>query len=243
MLWKLLVVQAKLFWREPLALFFTLAFPVLMLLMFGMLFGNEPNDVWYGFGYIDSAVPGLIGLVIGTIGLMGIPIAVATAREQRILRRFRASPLPAWHLLVADVAVNVVIAAIGVVLLTVVGLFAFGLRFGGNPLEVLVGFLLCALSFCSVGYVVASIARTARTAQIIGQLIFFPMMFLSGATFPAAMMPEGVRTAAKFLPLTHVVELLQNLWFGRPWGLTHVAVLTGMMLIGAIVSARLFRWE
>jgi ABC-2 type transport system permease protein len=70
-------------------------------------------------------------------------------------------------------------------------------------------------------------------------------MFVSGATIPLEVLPEGVRHAARFIPLTHVVTLLRGVWAGEVWGehLTEVIVLLGVLAVGAIVSAKTFRWE
>lgn len=241
---KLTQVQFKLFGREPVALFFTIAFPLLLLLLFGAIFGNEIDSQYGGeFGYIDAQVPGLTAIIIGTVGLLSIPIATATAREQKILRRYKATPMRPAVYLAADISVNVFVALLGLCLLIVAALLIFDLRFGGNWFYVFLGFMLSTLSFASVGYVVASLAATSRIAQVVGQAIFFPMMFLSGATLPLEIMPEWVQSVSQWLPLTQVVILLQDLWFGQGWNSTAVLVLTGMLVVGTAVSTRIFRWE
>lgn len=241
---KLTWTQLKLFAREPVALFFTLAFPLLLLLLFGAIFGNEIDPLYGGqFGYIDAQVPGLTGLIIGTVGLMTIPIATATAREQKILRRYKATPMRPITYLAADITVHVLTALIGLFVLIVAALLIFDLRFGGNWFYVLAGFLLSALAFAAVGYVIASLSPTGRIAQVMGQVIFFPMMFLSGATLPLDIMPEGVLAVSDWLPLTHVVKLLQDLWFGQGWNMPSVLMLLVMMAVGTAVSIYTFRWE
>jgi len=79
----------------------------------------------------------------------------------------------------------------------------------------------------------------------VGMVLFYPMLFLSGATIPLQELPEAIRSFSKFLPLTHVVTLLQGLWFGEPWSdhLTEVAVLVGILVAGAVAMAWTFRWE
>lgn len=243
--YKLTQTHLKLFSREPVAFFFTLVFPVLLLFLFGFIFGNEPDPI-YGngqYGYIDAEVPGLTAIIIGTVALMSIPIATATAREQKILRRYQATPMNPWLYLAADIAVYFLLALMGLILLVVLAKLVFDLRFGGNWLAVFMGFSLSALAFMAVGYVIASLAPTSRVAQVVGQIIFFPMMFLSGATLPLEIMPAGVQTISRLLPLTHVVKLLQDLWFGNGWNSTAIFVLVMLMLVGLLLSARTFRWE
>lgn len=241
---KLTWMQFKLFGREPVALFFTLAFPLMILLLFGMIFGNGIDPQYGGeYGYVDALVPGLAAIIIGTVALMTIPVATATAREQKILRRYKVTPMPPLVYLAADITTNVFIALIGLVLLIIAALLVFDLRFGGNWVYVFGGFLLCAFSFAAVGYIVASLSPTGRIAQVVGQVLYFPMMFLSGVALPPEIMPEGVRAAASWLPLTQVVNLLQNLWFGQDWSIQPVLILGSMLVLGTVVSVYTFRWE
>lgn len=239
---KLTQSQFKLYMREPVALFFTVIFPALLLVLFGAIWGN---DAGYAgpHGYIDLQVPALSGIVIGTVALASIPITTATNRELKILRRFKATPMRSSTYIAADITVNFLVALLSMIVLVAIGRLLFGLRFGGNWAAVLGGFLLSALSFMSFGYIIASLAPTGRIAQVAGQLLYFPMMFLSGAALPLQIMPDGIRQVAQWLPMTHMVKLLQDLWFGNGWDGTAVAVLGGLLVVGGIVSARIFRWE
>ena len=239
---KLSVVQFKLFLREPVAFFFTLVFPLLLLMLFGLVWGNEPVAIYGGFGYIDQAVPGLAAVIIGTIALMSVPVATA-AREQKILRRFRATPMHAQSYLAAQVVVYLVLALAGMALLIVVASLVFDLRFVGNWFVVTAAFVFCTVAFVAVGYLIAGLAPTSRVAQVAGQLIFFPLMFLSGATIPLQVMPDGVRQVAEWLPMTQVVLLLQGLWFGQGWNLPAVAMMSVLLVAGALLAAPAFRWE
>ena len=242
---RLASVQFKRFLREPMALFFTVAFPVLLVLLFGFIWGNEPGSPFSppGFGYIDAVVPALAAIVIGTVALMSIPTATATDRKQKLLRRYQATPLRPLVYFAADVSVHFATAAVGMVLVTVVAKLVFALRFGGSWLAVLAGFVLSALAFIAVGYVIAGLVRSDRAALSVGMAIFFPLMFLSGAAMPLEIMPENVRRIAEWLPLTHVVRLLQDLWFGTGWNWESGLVLLGMLVVGTAVSAVVFRWE
>ena len=244
-LWKMTVSEMKLYLREPIAAFFTLIFPVMLLLIFGSIYGNEPEELFGGRGTVDMSVPAYMAMIIGTVGMLSTSISVATSRELGVLRRYRATPLRPWVVLAATVIVNFLMTLLGTALLVVVAMLLYGLRFEGDALGVLAGFVLGALSFFSLGFVIAGLAPTARVAQVAGMLIFYPMLFLSGAGLPKEVMPEGVRAVANYLPLTHVVDLLQGMWFGEPWSdhLTEVAVLFGVLIAGSAVAARVFRWE
>lgn len=241
----LMAVQAKLYVREPIATFFTIAFAPLLLVLFGIVYGNEPNDLFGGRGSMDVTVPAYIGLVVVTVALIGIPIQTATSRELGVLRRYRVTPMRPLTYVVADVVVYYLMTLIGTVLLIVVGAMAFGVRVEGSIPAVLAGFTLCALAFFALGYLLASLAPSARVAQTVGMVIAYPMMFLSGASLPLELLPSGLRHAADFIPLTYVVQLMRGLWFGDPWAglLLSVAVLTGILVVATALSVRFFRWQ
>lgn len=244
-LWKLTLVEAKLYLREPMAAFFTLVFPLMMLFLFGSIYGNEPTDFFGGRGSVDVSVPAYMAMIIGTVGLLSIAITTATYRETGVLRRYRATPLRPAVILTAQVVVNFVMTLMGALLLVVAARLVYGLRFEGNAVSVLGAFILSTLSFFAVGFLLAGLAPTARVANIVGMVLFYPNLFLSGAAMPKEMFPDSVRLVSRMMPLTYVVDLLQGLWFGEPWSkqLTAVGVLAGMLIVGVVLSARTFRWE
>ena len=242
---KLTTIQFKLFLREPTALFFILFFPVMLLVIFGFIWGNEPGSSFSSqeFGYIDMEVPALVALVIASIAFLSIPVVTATAREKKILRRYQATPLRPLVYFTADVSVYFGMALVSMILLILVAKLIFGLRFGGSWIAVFAGFTLSMLAFIAVGYVIASLASTSRVAQIVGTVLFFPMMFFSGTAMPLAIMPPSMQQIANWLPLTHVVNLLQELWFGGGWNGLAWLILLGTLVAGTAISTAVFRWE
>jgi len=246
-LWKLFVMQFKLYLREPVAFFFSLAYPALLLLLFGFIYGNEPAPEFWGrnFGTVDASVPAYGGIIIGTVALMGIPIDTSASRENGVLRRYRATPLRPVTYLTASILVYLLVALLGMSILVVIGKLVFDLRFAGSWYSILAAFILSALAFYSLGYLIASLAPTARIAQTVGMVIFFPMMFLSGAGMPLQLLPEKLRQVSDYLPLTYLVRLIQGLWLGDSWQDLWVPtlVMLGILLVGSVISARIFRWE
>lgn len=242
---KLTLAEFKLYLREPAATFFTVVFAPMLLLLFGTIYGNKPTPFFGGRGMVDISVPSYLALIIISVGFMGIPIATAANREAGVLRRFRVTPLPPAAYILANIASYYLLTLCGVVLLVVVGKAVYGMRFDGNILSCWAGFTLAALAFFALGYLIAGIASTARVAQAVGMILAFPMMFLGGATIPLEALPASVRNVSQFIPLTHVVTLMRGLWAGDGWGkhLTEAAVLGGVLAVGMILSARLFRWE
>jgi ABC-2 type transport system permease protein len=244
-LFKYTWTETKLFLREPFGAFFTLLFPLMMLFLFGSIYGNEPSPIFNGYGSVDVSVPAYTSMIIGTTGIMSLTITMSAYREKGILRRLRATPLQPQVILTAQVLVIFLMTILGMGLLILAGKLVYNLRFDGNPLDVALAFVLGSLSFFALGFVLAGVMPTARTAQVIGMVIFYPMLFLSGAGLPLEILPDGIRKISNFLPLTHVVTLLRGLWIGEGWNqhITEVVVLVSLLVVGVLISAKTFRWE
>jgi ABC-2 type transport system permease protein len=243
---KLTLMELKLFLREPIAVLFTFALYPLMLFMFGAIWGNEPSERFGGeLGMIDASLPQLGAILIASTGLMGIPINLATYREKRIFRRLRATPLRPWAIIFAHHFVNFSVTLLSAFLFVATAKLVYNLRFLGDAVDVFLAFILGCAAFFTVGFLVGGLAPTAKAAQAVGMVLFFPNLFLSGATLPKEMFPQAVKNFSRLIPLSYVVDLLRGLWAGNAWGehLLEVAVLIGMLVIGVAVSAKTFRWE
>jgi ABC-2 type transport system permease protein len=243
--WKLTWVEFKLFLREPMASFFTLVFPLMMLFLFGSIYGNKPNPFFGGLGFIDTAVPAYTAMIIGTSGLISLSISIASYREQGILRRFKATTLRPQAILGSQVVQVFSVTLLGMILLVIAGKLVFHLRFPGNPLSVFAGFVLGSLSFFALGFIIASVMPTARSSQVTAMVLFYPMLFLSGASIPREVLPPAVRSFSRFLPLTPVVDLLRGLWQGESWGkhMSEAGFLAVIFIAGVLISAKTFKWE
>ncbi len=235
----------KLYIREPIATFFTLAFPTMLILIFGAMYGNDPSPIFGGLGSMDVSMPAYSALILGTIGLLSVPITTAGYREQGILRRFRATPMRPLTYIASDLLTNLAMTILGMALLFTVGWLLYRVQFDGNILLLLFAVILSGLAMSSMGYLIASVASGARVAQVIGMVIFYPMMFLSGAGMPIEFLPPSLQRVSDFLPLTYVARLLRGLWFGEPFvdHLFEVAVLAGILVVFGGLAARTFRWE
>ena len=244
-LWKLTWIEMKLFLREPMGTFFTLVFPMMLLFLFGSIYGNKPTSFFGGYGTVDVSVPAYIGIIIATSGQFSLSITMASYREQGILRRLQATPLSPHAILISQVIVLFMMTTLGLILLVIAGKVVFALRFGGNVFNVIIAFILSSFSIFSLGFVIASVMPTARTAQIVAMVLFYPMIFLSGATIPREALPQTIKQYSQILPLTHVVTLMRGFWIGDSWSkhFTEVGILSALLVIGVIISAKTFRWE
>jgi ABC-2 type transport system permease protein len=242
---KMTWMEAKLFLREPASAFFTLVFPLIYLFIFGMISGNEPTPQFGGQRTIDASIPGLAASIICITGLMSTTMTMSTYREKGILRRLRTTPVSPLIVLAAQVIVIFAMTCLGMLLLIIAGKLVYDVHFEGNAFSMLGGFVLSSLSFFGIGFILAGIMPTVRSAWVIAMVLLYPMLLLSGAFFSVELMPAAMQKVTAFIPLTYVVNLLRGLWFGEPWGdhLLDVGVLVGMLLLGIIISAKTFRWE
>jgi ABC-2 type transport system permease protein len=238
-------VEFKLFLRNFYSVFFAFAFPVAMLLLYGSIYGNTPNEYAGGFGTVDFSMPAYSCMVIAVTGLMSLPMTLADYRERKILKRLMASPLQPSKLLISQVCINFIMTAAGIALLMLVGVAVYGIHLMGSILTILFAFVLTTLSIFSIGLVIAGLLPSGRAVNLVSYLLYFPMLFLSGATIPLSVLPEGVRAVSRALPLTYGVELMQGAWLGTVnanFGLD-VAVLTGILVVCTGLAVALFRWE
>ncbi len=242
---KMTWLEVKLFLREPMGAFFTLIFPLMMLFLFGSIYGNEPTPLFNGLGTIDISVPAYTAMIIATTGLLSLTITMAAYRENGVLRRLRTTPVSPLIVLSAQVIVLFLMTTFGMVLLIAAGILVYHIHFDGNILSVLAGFTLSSLSFFAIGFVLAGLMPTARTAQVVGMVILYPMLFLSGAGFPRELLPEAIKRISAFLPLTYVVNLLRGLWIGESWSQHGIdaVVLAAILAAGVLISSKTFRWE
>jgi ABC-2 type transport system permease protein len=242
---KMTWMEARLFLREPVGAFFTLVFPLMMLLIFGTIYGSQPAPPSGTQGAIDNLIPAFTAMVIGITGLMSTTMTMATYRENGVLRRLRTTPVSPLIVMVAQVVVVFTMTGLGMLLLIIAGKLVYHVQFEGNPFSMLGGFILSSLSFFGIGFILAGIMPAARTAQIVAMVLVYPMLIFSGAAWPRELMPATIQKVSAFVPLTYVVNLLSGLWKGEPWGnhLLDVGVLAGMLLLGIVISVKTFRWE
>lgn len=238
---KLTLMELKLFVREPISLVFTFAFPVVVLVVLFGVFGSTATYRFSSGPANDYYQASYVAVVIAALSLVAIPVHIATYRERGVLRRFRASSVPAGGVLFAQLVVAMLLTTAGTLLLVAVGTVFYDtstpVRLGATG----IGFALSALSFLALGYLIGTLARTARAAQAIGMLLFFPMWLLSGAGPPPELLSDAMQRTADLLPLTYSVRAIQEPWLGRDLPLDAVAVLVAMLIASVLWSNRAVR--
>jgi len=194
---------------------------------------------------VSFFVPSILAMALMQLGVFA-SIPLVQQREKLILKRLNATPLPRWVLVGSNVAVRLVIAAVQTALILGIGVVLLHVQVVGNALAIAGFVVLGALAFTSIGYVIASFARTEEAANGITSVVQFPLMFLSGIFFPLEILPSWLKSIATFMPLTYLGDALrQTMVGGTPFVPLWVdfAVLAGWLVVTLGISARFFRWQ
>jgi ABC-2 type transport system permease protein len=204
----------------------------------GVFAKGDPQKVSFFLGPIISLT------VMGSF--WGLSAALVTFREQGILRRFHVTPVTASDMLASSIVANFVLTLPTVLMEILLSVTLFHVRHIGDGLSIFVLVTIGTISFACLGLVVASVTNTMQETQVINQLLWLPMILLSGATLPLADLPRVVQRVAVFLPATYLVTGLQRATFAsaRIWTLpVEIGALTFWAVLTFFVSAQLFRWE
>ena len=241
---RLTITEFKLFLREPMLVFWGIAFPLLLLIILGSIPAlKETHPGYKGLTVLDTYVPILVVLTLALLGYIAMPYVLVGYREQGILRRLKTTPVGPSRVLAAQLLINFASAAVVVALMLVVGRLGFAVPFPLAPGIWVVVALLAAAGTLAVGLFIAAVAPTARVAQAIGSILFYPLMFFSGLWLPIPSMPPVLQHISHATPLGAAWESFQNAALGHwPPALALLTMVAYPVAFG-LAAARLFRWE
>ena len=194
---------------------------------------------------ISYFVPSMLGLSVMQVGIFAA-IPLVGDREKLILKRLAATPLRRWQLVGSNVLMRLLIALAQAVIIVAVGTVFFGVQVTGSLLLIAGFVMLGAVTFLSLGYLVASFAKTEDAANGMTSMIQFPMMFLSGAFFQIDQMPQFLQIVARVIPLTYLADALRQVMVGGAafaplW--TCFLVLSAWLVVCFAIASRKFRWQ
>ena len=240
-LFKLTWLELKIFLREPLGVIGSIVVPVAVFLVLGRIGQGAAQAP----AVVGPDLPTMAALFISLSSALSLVAILAIYREGGILKRLRATPLRPYTILSAHVLVKLLTTLATVTALMLAGkrYFPVGVDIPYVPFALAV--LISTLSILSIGFIVASVVPTARFAQPVGTLLFYPMIVLSGLFFPTAILPGYAQTLSRLLPVSYAVSLMRGIWRGEGW-VAHagdLAALAVVFLICVTLSARVFRWE
>jgi ABC-2 type transport system permease protein len=245
-LWKLTWIEIKIFLREPLGALGTIGFPVVVFLVVGRAVGRgaAPSS-FVATGFIRVGLPVLAAVLIAVSSVLSLVTIISIYREGGILKRLRATPLRPQTILTAHVIVKLVLTAATLTLMVLAGKRYYPVGIHVPVFSFTVALLISTWSILSIGFVIASIVPTARFAQPIGAIIFYPMIAVSGLFVPVESLPPALHAVARVVPLTYAVSLLEGIWKGEAWSahVSDVAALALVFVVCTALLAKVFRWE
>jgi ABC-2 type transport system permease protein len=235
----------RLYWRSRELAFFTFALPLIMFFLLGSVYGNDRIKSDGNIRAADYLLAGMLGYGAIATGFAGLSIMLVVRRESGILKRVRATPLPAWAYVLALLCTTLAAFALEAVCMIGIGRIFFDTHVQ-NLFSLALALLLGASAFTMLGLALTSFIKSSEGSSAVVNAIYLPVSFLSGAFFSPHSFPEALKAIANALPLVYVIRLVrdialhgQQIW-DRPGD---VAVIAAWGLAGAIIAARRFRWE
>ena len=233
------------FRRNPAATFFTVILPLIFLIIFTSIFGN--NTLQNGASVATLYVPGILTLAIVSATAVNLAITMTTRRERGVLKRIRSTPIPPWVFIVSQMLAGAAIAAAMTVVISLIGRVLYGVevQFVTLP-NLIISLILGAMTFAAIGLALTSIIPSEDAAPAVTNAIFLPLYFISGVFVPDTEVPDWVNTLGNLFPVSHLNQALQESYNpfadGAAWPWNHWLVLAGWGTFGAIVTLRAFRW-
>ena len=238
----------KTFWRNPASVFFTALLPVIFLLIFATIFGNDVIDELGGVKTTTYYVPAIITLAVVSATTQSLAISLAIDRENGLLKRTRGTPLPSSVFIAGRVGNAIVVSVLSLILLAAIGRVVYGVEIPWERLPaVLVTLAVGAAAFCCLGFALTAAIPNQDAAAPISNAALLPLYFLSGVFIPENEIPEGVLKVADFFPIRHFFEAFFSAWNpattgpGFEWG--DLGIVAAWGALGLLIAVLTFRWE
>ncbi|HEU4906293.1 MAG TPA: ABC transporter permease [Solirubrobacterales bacterium] len=246
MVWHQLRYDQKIFWRNPAAVFFTVLFPIVLLLIFATVFGDQTIDVAGGIEITTYYVPAIITLAVVSATMQTLAMSLVIAREEGRLKRGRGTPMPAWVFIAGRVGNSIVVAALMLALVALLGRLLYGVPIPWERApELLVVLVVGAASFCCLGIALTAAIPSQDAAAPIANVILLPLYFLSGVFIPDDELPSGVIGFADHFPIRPFFQSFFDAYVlgsGPTLAWDHLAVVAIWGLAGLLLAVRFFRW-
>jgi ABC-2 type transport system permease protein len=235
---RLVQAELKLMVRDPLVLTFVVAFPIVTMLIIGGAFGTQPDQA---FDFVNPAhwyVASYLTVVIAAMGLVMLPVHLASYRERGVLRRFAAAGFPRWSFPISQLIVGLATTMVSCALLLAVAAPVYGIPPMHAWWRVTAALALGSIAFVSLGVVLGSVLPSARSAQAVGLLIFFPSFLLGAGGPPPHVMGSVVRQVAGPLPLTLLTNAVREPWLGLGSATGSLAAVAALAVAATVLAAR-----
>ena len=246
--------QNRIFWRTPVSAFFTLVFPLMFLVVFGLVFGSDDIEET-GLTVAQFYAPALAVFGAVSATYTNLAIGTAIARDEGILKRVRGTPLPPWIYIAGRIGSAVYLSAISLLIMLVAGVLFYGLKVYGEAVpSLVVTFLIGVATFATLGLLMAALAPSGDAAPAITNATLLPLAFFSDIFIVTTSdTPAWILRFADLFPLRHFATAFtdgfepvfvsqQDGWLDFiHWADLGVMVL--WLIGGAVLTLRFFTWE
>jgi ABC-2 type transport system permease protein len=236
--------EVRLTWRRPIGLIGGVGIPLGLLIIFGQLpsFKQVPAS-FGGLTIFDAYVPVLAAFGLAMLAMLGLPLPLVSYRELGVLRRLSTTPVPPSWVLAAQAVVQLCIAVASVVVIFTVSTAVFGAPAPKSPAGLALSVAVSMARLVAIGLLIAAVARTSTGANVIGRVVFFPLMFFAGLWLPRAVMPPVLLDISNYTPLGAAVQAMQaSMQSGFPPA-APLLVLAAYAVVFGYLARRFFRWE
>lgn len=196
------------------------------------------------YKYIDYLVPGLIGFSVLTSPMFALVNISSQYKRDKIFKQLSLTPLTKTEWLASKILWYILLTLVSFVLMTGAGTLFFGAHITYSP-GIVLFLVLGPFLFVSLGMLVGTVSRSVESAAVVGNLVTFPMMFLSGTFFPVSTMSSELQAVAHALPLYYVIDGLNNvmLYGNYSAALTDAGILVVLSLVVFVLAVRFFKWR
>jgi ABC-2 type transport system permease protein len=236
------------FWRQPASVFFTVMLPLIFLVLFTAIFGNQSVRVnGHTISFATYYIPGILTLSLVSATFVNLSITVSLERERGGLKRLRTTPAPAWTIIASRTLTACAIALLMLVVVCGVGAIFYGVSLPTNTLPgMILALLVGVFSLTALGFAFTLVIPSANAAPPMTNAIVLPLYFISGIFVPQDQIPDWMNTIAGIFPIRPLFQSLltafdpQTTRAGISWG--HLAVIVAWGVAGLVVAIRGFRW-
>ena len=239
----------KAFWRNPAAAFFTIVFPLLLLVLFTTIFGGGSTHIeGQEIGMATFTIPSICVFSVITATYTNIAMSVTFARDGGVLKRLRGTPMPAWTYMFGRILHATLIALLLVAMTVAFGALFYDVALPSDSVPAfLVTLALGAACFCALGLAVTTIIPNADASPAIVNATILPLLFISNVLIPLDNPPLWLDVLAKIFPVRHLADATLASFLDLPhqavWRPGDLAVMAAWGIGGVLIATRFFTWE
>ena len=236
--------EARLVGRDLSVLLVPVAIPVVIMLLVGLGADHTPLPELGGLSHLEVfAIPAALTMVSCMVGVLTLPITLATYRHRGVLRRMSLTPVSPAVMLLAQVAVSVFQALLGIAIALATFHVVFTISPPGEWGWAILSVALCMAAMYAIGVLLAALAPSTTAATAIGMVLFLGMMALGGGVVPAENLPSWLASVGEALPFGAGVQAIAASWMGQTPEPLHLLTLGGTAVVASLAAVRFFRWE